>query len=102
MTDLELKLRDKINLETGRINWLDLQTFYARGQVILVSVELDLVEVASELSHDNKKQFKKWLAENKITYVTDHQALDWYENKKDLWAVVIMPWVLVQDKDGSH
>ena len=99
MSDREINLKDKINLETGRINWLDLQTFYARGQVVLVSEDLDFIDVASKLNQDDKIQFKQWLDENKISYVTDSKALEWYENKKELWAVVIMPWVLVQDKD---
>ena len=98
MSDQKISLRDKINLETGRINWLDLQTFYARGQVILVNKQMDLIGVAEKLSQDDTKQFEKWLSENKISYVKDSQALEWYENKKELWAVVVMPWVLVQDK----
>ena len=94
----ELSLREKINLETAQINWLELQTFYARGQVVVVSDNLDLVDVAVKLRDDDSAQFKKWLEEGAVSYVKDEQALQWYKNKKYLWAVVVLPWVLVQDK----
>lgn len=98
MSDSDEQLRTEINQETARINWLDLQTFYARGQVLVVSEQLDLVEVALKLRHDDRAQFEQWLADDKVSYVKDEQALQWYENEKQLWAVVVMPWVLVQDK----
>ena len=94
----ELSLREKINLETAQINWLDLQTFYARGQVVVVSDQLDLVDVAVKLREDESAQFEKWLEEDAVSYVKDEQAMQWYETKKSLWAVVVLPWVLVQDK----
>ena len=94
----ELSLREKLNLETAQINWLDLQTFYARGQVVVVSDQLDLVDVAVKLREDDSAQFEKWLEEGAVSYVKDEQALQWYEAKKSLWAVVVLPWVLVQDK----
>ena len=97
-SDPELSLREKINLETAQINWLDLQTFYARGQVVVVSDQLDLVDVAVKLREDDSSQFEKWLEEGAVSYVIDEQALQWYKNKTNLWAVVVLPWVLVQDK----
>ena len=94
----ELSLREIINLETAQINWLDLQTFYARGQVVVVSDQLDLVDVAVKLREDDSAQFEKWLEEGTVSYVKDEEAIQWHKNKKSLWAVVVLPWVLVQDK----
>ncbi|MBL4782662.1 MAG: DUF2288 domain-containing protein [Porticoccaceae bacterium] len=98
LTDNDL-LRAKINLETSRINWLDLQTFFARGQVVQVSSALDLVEVALSLNHDDKQAFEQWLKDGSVSYVTDSLAQQWFESKKELWSVVVAPWVIVQDKD---
>ena len=95
----ELSLREKINLETALISWLDLQTFYARGQVVVVNNQLDLVDVAVKLQEDDSAQFKKWLEQGAVSYINDEQALQWYKNEKHLWAVVVLPWVLVQDKN---
>jgi len=48
------ELKAKLNLETSRIHWHELQTYFARGQVVRVAPELDLLEVATELAADNK------------------------------------------------
>lgn len=91
--------RIRITLETARINWLDLQLFYARGQVIHVQAHLDLVEVAQRFTENDKESSQRWLLQNAISRVSDSVALHWYETQRELWAVVIAPWVLVQDKN---
>lgn len=88
----------KITQETAKINWLELQRFYAQGKVVAVSDQLDLVEVAYQLQQDNSAQFQEWMADNSVNTVSDEQALEWFENKQDLWAVVISPWILVQQE----
>ncbi|MGI0117609.1 DUF2288 domain-containing protein [Zooshikella sp. RANM57] len=96
--DQQTLLKAKLNLETSTIAWKDLQSFFAAGQVIAVNKGLDLVEVAAQIAQDNKSQIEAWMVENKIAKVTDQQATAWYEQDSVLWAVVIRPWVLVQDK----
>ena len=39
--------RQELHLETARINWQELETHFARGVVIRVDSDLDLIEVAS-------------------------------------------------------
>jgi hypothetical protein len=96
-------LRAKVNLETSTIAWKDLQRFFASGAAIAVSADLDLVEVAFQISEDNKKQVAQWMADRKVAQVTDEQALAWYEADADVWAVVVSPYVLVQEmKDVLH
>ncbi|MBV1869984.1 MAG: DUF2288 domain-containing protein [Gammaproteobacteria bacterium] len=90
-------LRDKINLETSRINWLDLQTFFARGQVVRVSAKLDLVDVAHTLSLDDKNALDQWMKDGDVGEVDNQTAQQWFDQKKELWSVVVRPWVLVQD-----
>lgn len=90
-------LRAKVNLETSTIAWKDLQRFFASGAAISVSADLDLVEVAFQISEDNKKQVAQWMAAGKVAGVTDEQALAWYEVDADVWAVVVSPYVLVQE-----
>jgi hypothetical protein len=98
MKDIKLQevYRTKINQETARIAWKELQRFFASGAAILVTADLDLVEVAFQLSEDNKPQVAQWLSAEKIGKVTDEQALAWYEADADVWAVVVSPYVLVQ------
>ncbi len=88
--------RAKVNLETARIAWRELQRFFASGAAIYVSPALDLVEVAFQVSRDNKTQVLAWMEAGQVARVTDAQALAWYEADADMWAVVVSPYVLVQ------
>lgn len=49
------ELKAKLNLETSRIHWHELQTYFARGQVVRVSPDLDLLDVAAELAAGDRK-----------------------------------------------
>jgi hypothetical protein len=99
MTDTSQQeiFRAKVNLETSRIAWKELQRFFASGAAVWMSKELDLVEVAFQISEDNKTQVAAWMAAGQLAGVTDEQAKTWYEQDADVWAVVISPFVLIQE-----
>lgn len=93
--------RININLETSRIAWKELQRYFASGSAIFVSEGLDLVEVAVQISKDNKAQVAQWMDAGQIARVSDAQALAWYEADAEVWAVVVRPYVLVQPSKSS-
>lgn len=95
MNELE---KEKVNLETAKIVWTDLQRFFAKGEVVWVSNELDLVEVSYQFSIDDKTSVQKWLEAQQIALVSDEKALRWFETNAELWAVVVKPWILVQEE----
>jgi hypothetical protein len=86
----------KVNLETSKIPWHELQRFFAAGLAIAVSTDLDLVEVAWQFAEDNKPQVESWLNNRQVALVSDEQAKDWLTNDSNVWAVVVKPWILVQ------
>ena len=90
-------LRAKINMETSRIHWKELQRFFANGVAILENTQIDLVEVALKLHCDNKTQFSNLLASEMIRKVSDEQSVKWLNANLQIWAVVVSPWVLVQE-----
>jgi hypothetical protein len=92
------ELKATLNMETSRIHWQDLQTYFARGQVVRVAADLDLLDVATELVADNKGRFEQWMSAGKVGDVSVDSAQAWYDKNIELWAVVIAPWVLVQDR----
>lgn len=94
--------RININLETSRIAWKELQVFFASGATIFVGGGLDLVEVAVQISKDNKAQVAQWMEAGQLARVSDAQALAWYEADAEVWAVVARPYVLVQAADSLH
>lgn len=91
-------LRAKINLETSQIAWKELLRFFASGAVVAVNPELDLVEVATQISTDRKDLVECWMSAGQLGKVSDDQARSWLESDAMLWTVVVKPWVLVQQR----
>lgn len=99
----DTELRMKINMETARLPWSELQRHFAQGTVVYVSEELDLVDVAVRISHDDKENIAKWMNEGKVGKVTDVQAQTWTAADAQLWTSVVSPFVLVQpEKKKLH
>ncbi|NML60802.1 DUF2288 domain-containing protein [Massilia sp. RP-1-19] len=96
-------LRIKINRETARLPWSELEKHFAQGNVVYVSAELDLVDVAVRISHDDKDSISGWMADGKVAKVTDVQAATWAAADAQLWTSVVSPFVLVQpEKTKLH
>lgn len=91
-------LHAKLNTETSQIAWSELLRYFAGGLVIVVSDDLDLVDVAARFSIDDKTTVEQWLNQSKLAKVSDQQAKAWLDADALLWAVVARPWVLVQEK----
>jgi hypothetical protein len=91
-------LRAKINGETARMRWEELERFFASGVVIAVAPELDLVDVALRMANDDEEAFMRWMNEGRVGRASDAQAAAWHEANTELWAVVVKPWILVQQK----
>ena len=89
--------RIKVNLETSQIAWNELQRFFASGSAVFVASSLDLIDVAYQFSINNKDQVTQWMQNNQISLVSDQQALMWLEADTTVWAVVVKPWILVQE-----
>ena len=92
----EEDVRVKLNRETGKISWLELEKHFASGNVVYVAPGLDLIEVAYQVSRDNKAAVEGWLQAQQLAPASDVQAAQWHEQKAELWVVVVAPLVLVQ------
>ncbi len=95
-------LAAKINSETSIVNWKELEILYARGNVFLVSSNLDLVDVALKVTNDDKAFIQKAMQEEKIV----KPNLDWVKNNcqpdTPFWATVVAPFVFIQQKKQSN
>lgn len=101
MAESDDALKHKFNQETSKISWQELQRFYARGVVIEVGSQQDLIQVAIAMHRDNKAQVEQWLNTGAVSQVDDSRAAAWLAADATLWAVVVAPWVLVQEPPGS-
>ena len=99
---LNALLSQDINAETAKIAWSELQRFFAAGRAIHVSMNLDLVEAALQIANDNSARIGQWMDSGEIATVSDAQARDWIDTDAIVWAVVVKPWVLVQEQKENH
>lgn len=91
----------KLNGETARVNWHELQHFFAQGVVMHVAPHLDLVEVATQMSLDDLPTVKRWHDAGELAHVSDALAARWFEENTELWTVVVKPYILVQEKPAA-
>ena len=84
--------------ETSTIEWKALQPFFAKGDLLWVEPELDLIEAAQAVTQDDAEKVAAWMASGVLCKMTEAQALDVLERDPQLWAVVVSPWVMVQER----
>ncbi len=94
-------IRARINLETAKIPWRELQRWFAAGKVLRVDAALDLVEVAVSIEQDDLEAVEAWTANGELCPVGDAEARRWIAEDALLWAVVVKPWVLVQSVEAD-
>jgi hypothetical protein len=97
MSDAKYSLQD-LHAQTARVTWQELEKHFARGVVIRVARELDLVEVALCVANDDKAAVEGWLAAGQVGHLDLKTARDWSARDPELWAVVVAPWVVVQER----
>jgi hypothetical protein len=87
--------------ETAQIGWSELERFFARGVLLKVARDLDLVSVAEAVASDDTKRVTEWLSSGLIERVQAETAADFAARDPELWAVVVSPWVCVQERSGA-
>ena len=84
--------------ETAPITWQELQPFFARGALLWVQGKQDLVAVAQAVAENDQGQVAAWLQAEVLSKVDEACAQDLLARDPRLWAVVVAPWVLVQER----
>lgn len=102
MTSPSDLLRAKLNLETARLTWPELERHFARGSVVKVAPDMDLLEAALQVAENNAEAVQQWLAERRMTRADLSDAQDWHTRQPAFWAVVVAPWVLVQETTDAN
>ena len=91
-------LYQKLLGETAKIGWSELERFFARGMLLCVARDLDLVTVAVAIAQDDTTQVTQWLASGLVQRMPEEIAADFAARDPELWAVVVSPWVCVQER----
>lgn len=98
MTDQSSTLYAKLLGETAPIRWQELQPFFARGALLWVEGSQDLVAIAEALADNDQARVAEWMERGVLGRLEDARATDLLTRDPQLWAVVVAPWVLVQER----
>lgn len=97
MSRPELEIHDLLNAQTGRIAWPELARHFARGAVVVVNRDQDLLTVAEQLVRDEAGAVGALIEAGVMHRAHDADASRWQDGNSEFWAVVVAPWVLVQE-----
>ncbi len=87
----------KLAAETGLIGWRELQRPFARGVLVAVAPGLDVVDVAARMAEDDAAALRGWVDSGQVARASDVHAERWEAAQQVFRAVVVAPWVLVQE-----
>jgi hypothetical protein len=87
--------------QTAEIRWQELQPHFAKGALLQVGADVDLIEAAEAIVQDNTAKVSAWLASGQVGKVTEDEARDFLMNDPTFWAVVVAPWVLIQVRSSD-
>ena len=91
-------LRDELKEALDESEWTWLASHLARDAVILVSQELDLLEVGEKVARDEKSTVQHWISEGHLSKPTREQIELWTKTPtKKFLTLIVQPYVLVQE-----
>ena len=93
------KLKGEVDIET----WDGLSRFFAKGLLVLVQGNLDLVEVGIAMAKDEASKIAKWLEEGEIATPSEAEALSWSnrESSPTFDVLIISPFVVARKKQAE-
>lgn len=95
---MEQNLRLELAEMVEPAEWQWLTPHVNRGAVVVVDSALDLVEVGVAIATDDVSRVNRWVAEALLTKPNLAQINAWERaNKKRVNALIVQPFVLVQD-----
>ncbi|NBB08204.1 DUF2288 domain-containing protein [Pseudomonas sp. SLFW] len=98
MTQEPSTLYAKLLGETASITWKELEPFFAKGALLWVEQSQDLIAVAEAFAENAELKVAAWLKSEEVSKLSESTALDLLTRDPALWAVVVAPWVLIQER----
>ena len=92
-----LSIHQRLNLQTAKVSWHELQRLFATGTVVVVEQGTDLVKSAESFVANDSQHVAQLLSTSVLRKAEMSDAERWHNEEAVLWAVVVAPWVLVQD-----
>jgi hypothetical protein len=90
------ELLQKLNGETAKLSWKELEPHFARGVVVRIDPKLDLLQIALSFSRDDRSRVEMLMSSGSVALVSDDDAIGWTQAQPEFWAIVVAPWILIQ------
>lgn len=98
MQDQEtIAAKQRLRDELAEISYVELERFFAKGVILEVHKDVDLLETALVIHHDVLHEVEKLITKGCIQRAHDEHAKKWLLNNTRFHAVTVAPWVLVQE-----
>jgi hypothetical protein len=93
------KIKDYQELkgECAPVFYKEIEKFFAKGMLVLISEALDIIDVALSIQNNEVKQMQTWVDAKQVIRVHDKHAKNWSKTNEPLMAITAVPWVLVQE-----
>ena len=98
MSSNEISIQDSIKRDMAEISWAELKVRCPQDALILVSNDLDLVEVAVAIAEDNTEQVSDWMENGQIKQTSDKEVSHWDQKEPIFLGAYVTPFVLVQEQ----
>jgi hypothetical protein len=97
VNDSENPVRSKLRGEVMAVTWDHLIPQFARGGLLLIEPQHDLLEVAEAIASDDRARVEGWLSAGALRKLTDDDARA-FSSQPGLrfQCVIVQPWVLAQ------
>ena len=89
-------LREKLKSEVMPGSWPELRYQFARGGLLLVRPEQDLLEVAVAVARDDHAEVSRLLSTGVLWRTRDEDARAFEAAAARFQFVIVQPWVLAQ------
>jgi len=96
MTEDELPLAQKLNMETAKLSWKELEVFFAKGTLLQVATGKDLIATAELIASNNQEELEKLILSKKLEFATPEWIRNNCQPNTELWTLVVAPYVLCQ------
>ncbi|MEZ4317716.1 MAG: DUF2288 domain-containing protein [Myxococcota bacterium] len=90
-------MREKLVGEVMGCTWADLEPHHERGALLVVSPDLDLVEVAEAVATDGADRVGAWITVGRLGRPTEGLVERWSAGVARFQFVIVQPYVLAQE-----
>ncbi len=92
------EVRERLEKDLAAVDWKSLRIHTQRDALILVATELDLIEVACQVTADAAEEVGGWITNGLLVKPSADQLASWEtELDKPFRMLIAAPYILIQE-----